>query len=59
MLHEQQVLSRPRARRSHLRLLALMALSASVWLGRSVPALAQDIYAWGERYGPTPVPYTA
>jgi len=56
MLRVQQVLSRPRARRSRLPLLALMALSASVWLGPSVPALAQDIYAWGERYGPTPVP---
>jgi alpha-tubulin suppressor-like RCC1 family protein len=33
-----------------------MALSASVWLGRPAPALAQDIYAWGERYGPTPMP---
>src|SRR5262245_27426196 len=56
MLHEQQVFSRPRAQRLHLRLLALMALSTSVWLAWSVPALAQDIYAWGERYGPTPVP---
>ena len=42
--------------RSHVRLLALMAWSISVWLVSCVPALAQDIYAWGALFGPTPVP---
>jgi alpha-tubulin suppressor-like RCC1 family protein len=56
MLHNQQVRRWTQIQRFRLRLLALVALSASVWLGRSAPALAQDIYAWGEPYGPTPVP---